>query len=71
MRPQPPLPPEIEDYRDQRWCREATRQVESARAAERFIEQVGFTACLTEAGWVGPAGSLRLRRGTHERSPRK
>jgi hypothetical protein len=55
MRPQPQLPPEIEDYRDQRWCREATRQVDSARAAERFIEQVGFTACLTDSRRSGPS----------------
>jgi hypothetical protein len=43
------LPSEIEEYRDQRWRREATRQVQSALDAERFIEQVGFTACMTDS----------------------
>jgi hypothetical protein len=43
------LPSEIEEYRDQLWRREATRQVQSALDAERFIEQVGFTACMTDS----------------------
>ena len=37
------------EYRDQRWRREATRLVETAFDAERFIEQVGFAACLTDS----------------------
>jgi hypothetical protein len=49
------IPQEIEDYRDARWCREATRQVETVVAAERFIEQVGFTACLTDSRRPGPS----------------
>jgi hypothetical protein len=55
MRPRPQLPPEIEDYRDERWRREATRQVETAYEAERFIEQVGFAACLTDSRRPGPS----------------
>jgi hypothetical protein len=55
MRPKPQIPPEIEEYRDQRWCREATRQIETAFDAERFIEQVGFAACLTDARRPGPS----------------
>jgi hypothetical protein len=55
MRPRPSIPPEIEDYRDARWCREATRQVETAIDAERFIEQIGFTACLTDSRRPGPS----------------
>jgi hypothetical protein len=51
----PPLPPEIEDYRDQRWHREPTRQVDAAFAAERFIEQVGFAACMTDSRRPGPS----------------
>jgi len=31
------IPEEIEDYRDERWCREGTRQVESVVDAEQFI----------------------------------
>jgi hypothetical protein len=43
------IPDDIEEFRDERWHREATRQVESAADAERFIERVGFAACLTDS----------------------
>ena len=49
------LPTEIEDYRDHCWRREGTRQVESVIDAERFVEQVGFSACLTDARRPGPS----------------
>ncbi len=49
MKPKPQLPPEIEEYRDARWRREATRRVETAVEAERFIEQAGFAACMTDS----------------------
>ena len=49
------LPSEIEDYRDARWCREGTRQVESPIDAERFIETIGFAACLTDSRRPGPS----------------
>ena len=49
------LPDEIEDHRDERWCREATRQVETAVEAERFVERVGFAACLTDSRRPGPS----------------
>jgi hypothetical protein len=55
MRPRPQIPPEIEEYRDRRWRREATRQVATAIEAERFIEQVGFAACLTDSRRPGPS----------------
>ncbi len=55
MRPRPQIPADIEDYRDQRWCREGTRQVETAFDAERFIEQAGFAACLTDSRRPGPS----------------
>jgi hypothetical protein len=55
MRPKPSIGPDFEEYRDARWCREATRQVETALNAERFIEQVGFTACLTDSRRPGPS----------------
>ena len=54
-RPTPQIPAEIEDHRDQHWCREATRQIETAFDAERFIEQIGFTACLTDSRRPGPS----------------
>src|SRR5688500_7031774 len=49
------IPTEIEDFRDERWQREATRQVESAADAERFVERVGFAACLTDSRRPGPS----------------
>lgn len=55
MRPRPAIPPEIEEYRDQRWCRDVTRQVATAADAERFIERVGFAACLTDSRRPGPS----------------
>jgi hypothetical protein len=55
MREQPQIPAEFEDYRDERWRREATRQIETAMEAERFIEQVGFAACLTDSRRPGPS----------------
>src|SRR6058998_2343426 len=55
MRPKPEIPAEIEEYRDERWHREGTRQVETAMDAERFIEQVGFAACLTDSRRPGPS----------------
>jgi hypothetical protein len=50
-----PLPPAIEDHRDACWCREPTRQVETAADAERFIERAGFAACLTDSRRPGPS----------------
>ena len=55
MPSKPQIPAEIEDYRDARWCREATRSVDSVADAERFIEQVGFAACLTDSRRPGPS----------------
>lgn len=55
MKPRPPLPPEIEDFRDEHWRREGARQIETAFEAERFIERVGFAACLTDSRRPGPS----------------
>ncbi len=55
MSRRPEIPPHVEDYRDERWCREGVRQVATALDAERFIEQVGFTACLTDSRRPGPS----------------
>jgi hypothetical protein len=49
------VPPDIEDYRDDRWCREGSRQIDTVAAAERFVEQVGFAACLTDSRRPGPS----------------
>jgi hypothetical protein len=48
MRRSPEIRPEIEHHRDAHWRREGMRQVETALDAERFIEQAGFAACLTD-----------------------
>src|SRR5947208_9871272 len=55
MRPKPHIPPEVEEYRDAHWRREATLQIETAFDAERFIEQIGFAACLTDCRKPGPS----------------
>jgi hypothetical protein len=55
MRAKPQVPDEIEDYRDARWRREATQQVATAFDAERFIEDVGFAACMTDVRRPGPS----------------
>jgi hypothetical protein len=55
MRPPAGIPPEVEEFRDRHWYREPTRQVETTVAAERFIEQVGFAACLTDSRRPGPS----------------
>ena len=55
MRPKPLIPTEIEDYRDERWRRDAARSVQTVIEAERFIEQVGFTACMTDSRRPGPS----------------
>lgn len=51
----PDVPPEIEEIRDARWWREHTRQIATPLDAERFIEQVGFASCLTDARQPGPS----------------
>jgi len=55
MRARAIVPPDIEDFRDTRWWREPTRQVATPADAERFVEQVGFAACLTDARRPGPS----------------
>src|ERR1700682_3481720 len=49
------LPPEIEEYRDERWRRENTARIETFVQAEEFIERVGFAACLTDGCRPGPS----------------
>lgn len=55
MAPPRELPAEIEDHRDVHWCREGTRQIETAFEAEQFVERVGFAACLTDTRRPGPS----------------
>src|SRR5215204_6763383 len=51
----PPSDDDIQEHRDRRWRREETRRIETAYQAERFVERVGFAACLTDARRVGPS----------------
>ena len=51
----PPLPPEVEDHRDERWGRDITRQVQTPIQAEHFVERVGFAACMTDSRRPGPS----------------
>ncbi|HKH72860.1 MAG TPA: hypothetical protein VKA59_15990 [Vicinamibacterales bacterium] len=51
----PQISPEFEDYRDERWCREGTRTVCTVLEAERFVERVGFAACMTDSRRPGPS----------------
>jgi hypothetical protein len=55
MRPRPSLPDFVEDHRDTHWCREDMRRIETAYEAERFIERVGFAACMTDTRRPGPS----------------
>jgi hypothetical protein len=49
------IPEEFEEFRDERWRREGARCIENALAAERFIDDVGFAACLTDSRRPGPS----------------
>jgi hypothetical protein len=49
------LSPDIDDHRDHYWWREPTRQIATPLDAERFVEQAGFAACLTDSRRPGPS----------------
>jgi hypothetical protein len=49
------LPEEIEAYRDRMWRREVDLRIEDARAAEDFINTVGFCSALTDIRRPGPS----------------
>ena len=49
------FPEDVEEHRDRHWWREATRHLETAFDAERFIEQVGFAGCLLDSRRPGPS----------------
>lgn len=61
------LPESIEAYRDRFWLREPELRIEEPLAAERFIEQVGFCAALTDARRPGPSLYIAVcgRRDAH------
>ncbi len=49
------LPGDIEEHRDRCWRRDPARAVVTAADAERFIDEVGFVSCLTDARRPGPS----------------
>ena len=49
------VPEEIEAYRDRMWRREPELRVEDSRAAEDFIETVGFCSALSDVRRPGPS----------------
>lgn len=55
VRARVPLPEAVEEHRDHHWRRDPARAVTSAAVAERFIDDVGFAACLTDARRPGPS----------------
>jgi hypothetical protein len=55
MRRRTEIPEDVEEFRDATWQREETRRVQTALDAERFVERVGFAACLTDARRPGPS----------------
>ncbi|HKE57853.1 MAG TPA: hypothetical protein VKB46_14165 [Pyrinomonadaceae bacterium] len=64
------LPEEIEAYRDRKWRRDPEKRIEDVYEAERFVEEVGFCATLTDSRRPGPSLYIAVcgRRDAH--SPR-
>jgi hypothetical protein len=61
------LTEEIENYRDRMWRREPESRVEDATGAEKFIEEVGFCAAMTDVRRPGPSLYIAVcgRRDAH------
>jgi len=61
------IPEFIETYRDHTWCRDPELRIETELDAERFIEDVGFCAGLTDARRPGPSLYIAVcgRRDAH------
>ena len=55
LTPRHHIPEDIEDYRDERWCREEARRIESVLDAERFVEDVGFASGFVDSRRPGPS----------------
>lgn len=49
------LPSHIEEFRDRTWRREDGLRLEHVSEAERFVERLGFAACLTDTRRPGPS----------------
>lgn len=55
MMPRHLIPDHVEAFRDAHWHRDSLIPLESAAAAERFIERVGFASCLLDSRKPGPS----------------
>lgn len=64
---QPPLPEEIEVYRDIAWCRESERRIEEPQAAEQLFNSLGFCSTMTDSRRPGPSLYIAVcgRRDAH------
>ena len=51
----PALTPAFEEFRDRTWRREDSLRLEHVSEAERFVERLGFAACLTDSRRPGPS----------------
>ena len=49
------VPEPIEAFRDHHWHRDSLYPIDTAAAAERFVERVGFSACLSDSRRPGPS----------------
>ena len=49
------LPEDVEVFRDARWHRDSLYSIDTVVAAERFVERVGFAACLSDSRRPGPS----------------
>lgn len=53
--PTPDVPAQIEELRDETWCRDASTSVTNPHDAEHFVDRVGFAACLADSRRPGPS----------------
>ena len=49
------VPEDIEAFRDATWHRDPVLSIDTPGAAERFVERVGFAACMTDSRRPGPS----------------
>jgi hypothetical protein len=55
VHPRHSIPDEIETFRDRCWHRDSLFPIDTAAAAERFVERVGFAASLSDSRRPGPS----------------
>jgi hypothetical protein len=55
VRPPRLVSEDIEVFRDAHWHRDSLYSIDTVAAAERFVERVGFAACLSDSRRPGPS----------------